>query len=447
MYKVPSFDKIESTEEVEEIANELFNSGKLRIEDDFQKCNFAKYYDKKTGLFLTFSYQELYIQKLLDQTYQKLLAIFSKYLHGKELDTYVRNIISTMQKDVKNTHPVSDRELLGTARLLAECNHPIVFKWLIYEEVEIFVSYSYSVGEMMDYKSWKEVGKNSGLQRTDGLTATIFVSSGGNPFNDQKEGEENPMYGDGWPATARLMIIAAQEIGHYADIERNIYGEQISRHSANFSGTYAKKEAKYGRLKDMENTNKFWSTCIKCGILNLIKYEYMLKFFEKHKIITSRKIWNNLGRIIWKIIFNFRMRSYKEFSFIYNFKHEYYYGLLLKSMTDDMLFNLAPKADVYKNPNKDIEEAIACIEALARVPQQAVKWGHDATKYFMNNLYKLYYDQVIPHLITVYESVTKKKFVRKENKTKYSIWEWIKYKYQKFKDKKQKYKWYIDFKY
>lgn len=40
---------------------------------------------------------------------------------------------------------------------------------------------------------------------------------------------------------------------------------------------------------------------------------------------------------------------------------------------------------LYKNKNPEIEEAIACIEALARVPQQAIKWGYLTTKETMHD--------------------------------------------------------------
>ncbi len=44
----------------------------------------------------------------------------------------------------------------------------------------------------------------------------------------------------------------------------------------------------------------------------------------------------------------------------------------------------------------EAEEAIACVEALARVPQQVMKWGYLTTKSTMHDLYKIYYGEVIP---------------------------------------------------
>jgi hypothetical protein len=78
----------------------------------------------------------------------------------------------------------------------------------------------------------------------------------------------------------------------------------------------------------------------------------------------------------------------------------------------DMRFNLAPKADAYSRDNPVEEEAIACIEALARVPQQMNKWGHKATRVLMPNLYKIYYTQVIPACIKSYQVLSGRKYNR-----------------------------------
>jgi hypothetical protein len=59
-----------------------------------------------------------------------------------------------------------------------------------------------------------------------------------------------------------------------------------------------------------------------------------------------------------------------------------------------MAFNLAPEAEVYRNPDPLVEEAIAVIEAVARVPQQVHKWGHAAVKAAWPNLYDFYYGTI-----------------------------------------------------
>ena len=87
-----------------------------------------------------------------------------------------------------------------------------------------------------------------------------------------------------------------------------------------------------------------------------------------------------------------------------------YSGTILLTMFEDMAFNLEPKADVYSNPDKQIEEAIACIEALARVPQQRYKWGESTVKFLTPHLFKIYFDEVIPRCIIDYQNLTGQKF-------------------------------------
>ena len=70
--------------------------------------------------------------------------------------------------------------------------------------------------------------------------------------------------------------------------------------------------------------------------------------------------------------------------------------MLLKVFFPDMLFNLTPVAEVYRRKDPNEEEAIVCIEAVARVPQQVVKWGHEAVRASTPALYALYYGEIVP---------------------------------------------------
>ncbi|KJV52381.1 hypothetical protein OTSGILL_1537 [Orientia tsutsugamushi str. Gilliam] len=69
------------------------------------------------------------------------------------------------------------------------------------------------------------------------------------------------------------------------------------------------------------------------------------------------------------------MIKQEDFIFVKVYKNEQYPGLMLKAMILDMISNLEPKAEVYKRDDPDAEEAIACVEALARVPQQVINGG------------------------------------------------------------------------
>lgn len=93
-------------------------------------------------------------------------------------------------------------------------------------------------------------------------------------------------------------------------------------------------------------------------------------------------------------------------------------------MIKDMQFNLAPITDVYKDSNPEVEETIACIEALARVPQQVMKWGYLTTMATMQGLYRIYYNEVIPSLITNYELMTQERYKRDLSKSQSLINLW-----------------------
>jgi hypothetical protein len=105
-----------------------------------------------------------------------------------------------------------------------------------------------------------------------------------------------------------------------------------------------------------------------------------------------------------------RLAKNPEWLFLRKFYQEQYMSLMLEGMIDDMKGNLNPIADVYKRENKEAEIAISCVEALARVPQQANKWGHITTSAMMKNLYVVYYEEVIPDLIDIYEKITDKPY-------------------------------------
>ena len=96
---------------------------------------------------------------------------------------------------------------------------------------------------------------------------------------------------------------------------------------------------------------------------------------------------------------------------------------------EDMLFQLDPDVEAYRNKNERVEEAIKCAEALARVPQQVVKWGHEFTKLTMPNLYKIYYQEVIPSCEKAYEQATGAKYQMQLTMPPRFSWKNLKFKY------------------
>jgi hypothetical protein len=262
----------------------------------------------------------------------------------------------------------------------------------------------------MDIASWKRSGTNSGMQSTDGKNACIYVSCGGDPFAPNSE--SHPTQGNGWAALARLQIIAAQELGHFADIKRDDHGRQITRHSCNFACTKATPHVSLARKKDIERSSSLKDSLTNSGMDKLINIETKLKFYNKQKLSGLRVLWLRLiaKYYSYKLV-NFAIK--RNFLFVKRFyDREKYFGLMLAAMIEDMLSNLSPIADVYKRDNPEAEEAISCAEALARVPQQVMKWGHLTTRATMHDLYHIYYSEVIPSLIKSYNTVTATEYKR-----------------------------------
>ncbi len=392
--RIPCFEAEGMYHEYEELANLLVESGQLRV-DTGGKCNFARWVDAGKNVSLMISKEQLE-GDLLKETISRLEKIYNS---PKKVQSIIDNCNAQIAKHI----PIEKDLRLKLARILVQSTHSIVMRWLLLEKVEAFVSYSYNIGDMMDVQTWQTSGSNSGMQSTDGRDVAVYVSAGGDPLapTDPKLTTQ----GDGWPAVARMQIIAGQELGHYSDIKRNNSGHQIGRHSANFSCTRATPHVKAGRVNDLKGCDAVRDQLIKHGLSNLLHHESSLKFYNRNKLRNMRSLYHKVMCLIYrkKLL---KLAKNPDWLFVRKFDSEQYMGLMLDAMIEDMKFNLAPVADVYKRDDKEAEIAIACVEALARVPQQANKWGHITTSVMMKNLYIVYYQEVIPDLIKIYENIT-----------------------------------------
>lgn len=428
LHKAPAFLPEEMEIEYEELAKRLLKSGLIRI-DTGSCCNFINFLDPEIGSNITISREQL-SQTLIKKTRERLMKIYSRRFQGNNLEQKVSKVMTYLKAQMSKNVALDTQLMLKLIRVLAGATHPIVLRWILMEEVEIFISYAYNIGDVMDVVTWRQAGQNSGMQSTDGKNAAVFVSCGGDPF--AATDKNHPTYGDGWPALARIQIIAGQELGHYSDIKRNDYGQQITRHSANFSATMATSHVKLARKQDIQKSIATHKKLIQCGLNELIKNEQSLKFYRKNKISGMKVFWLRLKLHLQTRRFIAKTQIL-QLEFVTIFKNEVYIASMLQAMIYDMQFNLTPQADVYTKADKDHDEAIKCVEALARVPQQVMKWGYVTTKRLMPGLYQVYYGQVIPSLIEVYEKVTGEKYCRNYSKPKTSLI----YRFKKFfsKDK------------
>lgn len=426
----PVMEKEDMVAGYEKLARRVVKSGRFRI-DAGEKINFARFYVPDQDISMMFSYRELYDPELVNRTRELMATQLSKSVTKSKMEAELDKHINILKGELRKYQKISVEEEVRLARLVVQAAHPVVIMLILEENVEIFLSHSYNIGDMMDVVHWKTSGMNNGMQSTDGRDVAVFISCDGDPLGVN----ENPhaTYGDGWPAIARLLVVGGQEIGHYSDIQRDSKGKQVSRYSANFNGTRAKENVRKGRLDDIEICKDILETLSKkCLLEELVVQEKALKFFRQNKRYDKKFL---LEWIKWKIKkYKFlKSASKNKISFVSKYASHLYTGIVVKTMLEDMLFNLTPVADAYAREDKQEEEAIACIEALARVPQQRNKWGRLATKTCMYNLYKIYYGQVIPGCIEAYKNITEKEYSFDESMEDNSIFQRVRRLFKKKK--------------
>ena len=388
---IPATERFEMPPALEKLAEQLVRSGKLRINADSQR-NFVRLGFGETDRTLTA--RELNDLTLKPAT-RKALA---RYVAPALGEAGYRDLWARLQSDLKKARGVSADKEMKIARVLVQSAHPAVIQQLIASGTKIFVSYSHNVGDLMAVHQWEKEGTASGLQATASEGTAVYVSAGGDPFF---EGEQKHYVTDGFPALARMVVIAGQELGHFADLKRNVNGSAIGRHSTDsrHAQLRANPIARDGRLADMQRVAALARTYEKAGLKKLITVEKAVGFYHKRRRYTPPWWWYQTRRLIAWMRFVSRCKKsgiYQAFGLQPYHRH----GDATAQFLMDMEFNLAPDAEVYRNPNPLVEEAIAVIEAVARVPQQVHKWGHDGVRLAWPNLYDFYYGTVIPAILS-----------------------------------------------
>lgn len=373
---------------LEAMARALVRSGRLYINADTQR-NFVHYTTANTTY--SFTARELTDPELLGAT----KALIARSIPAGLGPVAVNERIDLLMHDLKKARGVEEPRELEIARLVVQAAHPAVIAMLLVERTQVFVSFSHTVGDLMAVHFWQDRGNAGGLQSTEDTGAAVYISCGGDPLFDGKD-DEKYYVTDGADALARLMVIGGQELGHYADLMRTPHGIR-GRHSASMAPLRASPACKAARDSDMVTVGAHLQALEKAGLSRLKHAEDAVVFYAKQQqrffpawlLRQALRVW------IW---FGFSRcaaaRTVPYMRTVPRLGLASYYSQMLA----DMAFNLAPEAEAYRRSNPLEEEAIACIEALARVPQQANKWGHDATKACWPKLYSFYYGQVIPSL-------------------------------------------------
>ena len=421
LYHVASFNPAVEKEDMtvgrEELAQKLVKSGRFRI-DAGEKINFARLYIPELTVSMMVGHRELYDKNLLSGTKSRIRKELQGTYQGARLEEKLKQHIKLLKEELEKYLKVTLEEEMKLARLVVQSTHPVVMMMILLEKVEIFLSHSHNIGDVLDIVTWNTAGSNSGMQSTNGVDAAIFISCGGNPLTENED--KSAEYGDGWPARARILIIGGQELGHYSDIMRDEYGRQISRYSANFSATQAKEDVRIGRINDIKRGIYVLETLKEIGLENVTETERKIKFYDDNKKGGLGLLIEKMKLAFYKSLLNRRAEKKKIF-LLKHIKNEPRIGTLAQAIIEDMLFNLSPKADVYQKGNLTEEEAIACVEALARVPQQVNKWGKPLAKIFMKDLYDIYYTKVIPGCITAYKNTSHNQYQYQNKKVGYSF--------------------------
>jgi hypothetical protein len=282
------------------------------------------------------------------------------------------------------------------ARLIVQSAHPAIIKLAILEEVEIFASFEYNVSDLMAMHEYENFYGTGGLQAYDRTRTRIYISAAGNPFSNLAE-QSSAAYS----AMARFMIIGAQEIAHYSDLARDDRGRVIGRFSA-------QKYCLKARRDDMawlaEIARKFNS--IKLG--KAAKIEQSVSFYAKNRHGSIMHRWTSLRSYLFNKLINHRATKL-GIPIV-----KLHSARWLAVMLADMKFNLDPKG--YEDENRMREELTKSAEALARVPQQELKWGRKTVEFLYPNLHKIFYSQVIPSVIHTLEVKSGEKFFMRYKK-------------------------------
>lgn len=387
----------------EKLARAIIASGRLRIDAD-NESNFTRLLIPADRLNFTFTLREMSDPKLAAASLARITADLAKLHPPEEAKKRAAQYIEKVKSDLKRRNLNPKTELM-TARAIVLCNALPAIELLHLEGAEIYVSFGQTVSDVLDVATWQDVGENNGLQASGGGQNAVYVSCGGHPFLDD---EERSYTTDGFPALARLLVVAAQETGHNADMIRAPNGQWAGRYSATENLSAPTPKAGKGRKDDAARTEAMVRATRNMGINLIAEWERHLQFYRQNKLRNLRSLMAWLKSHIGWFVFTLALRL-RGMRRLCHLQRSPYPATLLRTCLQDMLFNITPDNEAYRRPDPLAQEAMFCIEALARVPQQAVKWGQSTTSLCMQSLHHLYYNEVIPGCVSAIARKTQKR--------------------------------------
>lgn len=374
----------------EKLARALVASGKLRLDAD-NESNFTRLLLPRDQVNFTFTFREME-GELRARSQARIIRALSARHAPEQAQALAKQHMETVQNALKKKRNVSPGVELKMARALVSCNAFAVIELIHLEGADIFISYGHSVSDVMDIATWQDVGEAGGLQAAAGEENAIYIACGGHPFLTAGERTYST---DGFPALSRFFVIAAQETGHNADMIRDAAGQRVGRYSALDWGRAPSNLAGPQRRADDAHSQHILRRAQQCGLNLVAEWERHLAFYRANKLRNTRSLaaWlkSRLGWLALKWLLRLQ-----RMGGVTHLQRDSSPATLLRSCLADMCFNLNPLTEAYRRPDPLAEEATLCIEAVARVPQQVVKWGHRATRCCMPRLYPLYYLRIVP---------------------------------------------------
>lgn len=388
--RIPAVEAWEMPPALEALAQQLVRSGQLRINADHER-NFVRHGTSDSDK--TFTARELTDPVLAPRTRGEL----ARHVPPAAGPDAVDALIAYLLTELKKARGIAPEKELKVARVVAQSAHASVIQLLLQSGTDLFVSYSHNVSDLLAVHDWESHGDAGGLQATSAEGTAVYISCSGDPFF---AGEQKTYTTDGFPALARMMVIGGQELGHFSDLLRSRDGI-VGRYSTDNSAHHlrAAPYVKAARRGDMARIADLEVRAVQAGLPVLIRAESAVAFYVKRMRFSPPWIFCQLRRGIRRAQFFLRAKRYGvpiRFRVHPSMRH----GDALATYLSDMAFNLAPEAAAYQRADPEAEEAIACIEALARVPQQVYKWGHANVQFGWPQLYAIYYGTVIPGCIT-----------------------------------------------
>lgn len=384
LHTIPAVEAWEMPPALEALAQRLVRSGLLRINADHER-NFVRLGTADTDR--TFTARELTDAQLAPRTRQ-ILARHVPPAAGPEA---VEELQHRLLSELKKARGIAPEKEMNVARVVVQAAHPSVMVLLLQSGTPLYVSYSHSVADLLAVHDWQSLGDAGGLQATSTDGAAVYISCGGDPFF---AGEHKTYRTDGFPALARMMIIGGQELGHYADLKRE--GTRIlGRYSTDDRSPYLRADpaVRTARRADMARVAALDAAGARAGLGRLARAEQTALFYAKRRRYLAWLFAQCWRCCLWLLVHRrgpaLRFRVHPALG----------HGTAFATFVSDMAFNLAPDAAAYRRPDPEEEEAIACIEALARVPQQVHKWGHANVAAAWPGLTAIYDQQVIPGCI------------------------------------------------